>query len=71
MIRNMGNPDRLLRTVVVAPVLVIAGLLVGGALGIVLFVLAAVMVLTSAMGFCPLYPLVGLNTCRTSQRAGS
>lgn len=71
MIRNMGNADRLLRTVVVAPALVIAGILVGGVVGIILFVLAAVMVATSAMGFCPLYPIVGLNTCRTAGRAGS
>ncbi|MFN7013905.1 MAG: DUF2892 domain-containing protein, partial [Bacteroidia bacterium] len=28
-----------------------------------LVVLAAVFTLTAAIGFCPLYTLVGLNTC--------
>ncbi|MEP7193858.1 MAG: DUF2892 domain-containing protein [Actinomycetota bacterium] len=61
---NMGSADRKLRSFVVAPVLVIAGLLIGpaGWLAIVLYVLAGVMLATSAVGFCPLYALLGLRT---------
>ena len=71
MKHNMGNADRVVRTFIVAPLLVIAGFLVGASsvLGIVLFVLAAVMVGTSAIGFCPLYAPLGLNTCKTKPQA--
>jgi hypothetical protein len=62
--KNMGSADRKLRTFVVAPVLVIAGVLAGPATGlaIVLYALAAVMLATSAVGTCPLYLLFGLST---------
>ncbi len=36
---------------------------VTGTFGIVLLVLAGVFVLTSLVSFCPLYTLIGLNTC--------
>ncbi len=62
---NMGSADRKLRSFVVAPVLVVAGLLVGpaGWLAIVLYALAGVMLATSAVSSCPLYVLLGLRTC--------
>jgi hypothetical protein len=62
---NMGSADRKLRAFVVAPVLVVAGVLVGpgGWLAIVLYALAGVMLATSAAGSCPLYMLFGLRTC--------
>ena len=67
---NMGSADRKLRAFVVAPVLVVAGLLLGpaGWLAIVLYVLAGVMLVTSAVSFCPLYALLGLRT-RPEQKA--
>jgi hypothetical protein len=64
MKKNMGSADRLIRLVIAA---VIAALyftnVITGTLGIVLLVLAGVFVLTSLISFCPLYTLVGLNTC--------
>ena len=64
MKKNMGNIDKIIRILVT---IVIAGLfftnVISGTLGIVLLVLAGVFVLTSLIGFCPLYPLVGINTC--------
>ncbi len=67
MPHNMGNADRAVRAFLVAPLLVVLGLVVGASsvLGIVCFVLAAVMVLTSAVGFCPLYAPLGISTCKT------
>jgi Inner membrane protein YgaP-like, transmembrane domain len=64
MIKNMNTLDRVLRALVVAPLLVIAALFVGAGtiLGVVLLVLAAVMLATAAVGFCPLYALFHLNT---------
>ena len=65
MNKNMGSADRKIRLVVIAPVLVVAGVLVGpgGWLAIVAFALAIVMAATSVVGTCPLYSLLGLRTC--------
>jgi hypothetical protein len=64
MTRNMSNLDRGLRTFVVAPAAVIAAVLIGAGSvgGVLLFVLAAVMLATSAVGFCPLYTSLHINT---------
>jgi hypothetical protein len=64
MTKNMINLDRGLRALVVAPAAVIAAVLVGaGSIGgVVLFAFAAVMLATSAVGFCPLYMLLHINT---------
>lgn len=60
----MGNPDRIIRLLlaVVFAVLYFTNTVTGTA-GIILLVLGAVFVLTSFISFCPLYTLVGLNTC--------
>lgn len=60
----MGNTDRIIRLIVAAAfaVLYFTGT-VTGTLGIVLLVLGGVFVLTSVISFCPLYTLVGINTC--------
>ena len=62
---NLGSVDRKLRAFVVAPVFIVAGVLVGPASvpAIVLYALAGVMLGTSAAGTCPLYMLFGLRTC--------
>ena len=61
---NMGSADRKVRAFVVAPLLVVVGVLVGpaGWLAIVLYALAGVMVATAAVGSCPLYSLFGLRS---------
>ena len=64
MARNMRNLDRGLRAFVIAPAAVIAALVVGAGSvgGILLLALAGVMLATSAVGFCPLYTLLHINT---------
>lgn len=62
---NMGGFDRIIRFLIAA----IIGYLyyahiISGTLGIVLVVLAVVFVLTSFIGFCPLYTFFGMNTCK-------
>ena len=39
-------------------------------LGIVLLVLAGIFVLTSLIGFCPLYYPFGISTCKKSDQSG-
>lgn len=61
----MGTTNRRLRLFVLAPVLVVVGLVIGplGVLPVVLCAVAGVMVATSLAGSCPLYPLLGIRTC--------
>jgi len=61
---NMGSIDRVLRSFVVAPVAIVVAVVVGAGsvVGIVLLALAAVMLATSAVGFCPLYKALGIDT---------
>jgi fatty acid desaturase len=66
MIKNESNADRVIRVVIA--IAAIAGAFAVGAssvLGIVLFVVAAIMLVTAAVGFCPLYRLFGLSTNKT------
>ena len=60
---NMGNTDRIIRVVVaiVLGVLYFTGQ-VTGTMGIVALVLAALFVLTSLVGTCPLYLPFGIRT---------
>jgi len=56
--RNISTLDRGLRSFVIAPAAIVIAFVVGAGsvAGIVLFVLAAVMLATSAVGFCPGVP---------------
>ncbi len=61
---NMGTADRIIRVILAAvfAYLYFSGT-VTGTLGLILVILGGVFVLTSLVSFCPLYALVGLNTC--------
>ena len=64
MRKNMGSADRVIR-------ILLAGLfaylyfsgIVTGSVGIILLVLGGVFLATSFIGSCPLYSVVGINTC--------
>ncbi|ACU53960.1 hypothetical protein Afer_1022 [Acidimicrobium ferrooxidans DSM 10331] len=64
MRRNMGIWDRALRIVVATPVFWALGVMVGnGSVGsVVLYALAAIMLITGLTGYCPLYRLFGDRT---------
>ncbi len=59
MKQNVGGIDRILRIVV--GLALIAWVLIGG--GPVWAWIGVVPLATGLMGFCALYPLIGLNTC--------
>lgn len=64
MKKNMGNIDRIIRILVAIVIAVLFFTnVISGTLGIVLLVLAGVFVLTGLVSFCPLYTLLGINTC--------
>jgi len=52
---NMGNMDRIIRLVLGIIVGVVAFLAVSGIAQIILWVVGAILILTAAIGFCPLY----------------
>ena len=64
MTRNMGTWDRGLRTFIVAPAAIVAAFIVGAGTigGVILFVVAGIMLVTSATGFCPIYTVIGIST---------
>lgn len=63
MKQNIGGTDRLVRIVIAALLALGAWMVgVGSVGGIILLVLAAVMLVTSAVGFCPLYAPFGFST---------
>ena len=69
MIINMGLADRRIRIVIAT----LFGLLyftyiVTGTLAIVALIMAAVLLLTSVIGYCPLYSPFGISTCRNKSR---
>jgi len=65
MKKNMGVADKVARLLVaiVVAILYLANV-ISGTLAIVLLVIAVVFVLTSLVSFCPLYTLLGINTCK-------
>lgn len=64
----MGTTDRLIRILLAAvfAILYFTGT-VTGVLGIVLLIFGGVFILTSLVGFCPLYATFGIRTCRVHE----
>lgn len=62
---NMGTADKTIRIVLALIFAVLAfSKTVTGIANYILLALAAVFILTSAISFCPLYKIFGINTCR-------
>ncbi len=68
MKKNMGNIDKIVRLLlaVVISILFLTKI-ISGTLGVVLVVISAIFLLTSLIGFCPLYALFGFSTCPKKQ----
>jgi hypothetical protein len=69
---NESRTDRMLRggaAVVLVAVAAATGLTEPA--GILMAVVAVVLLVTAATGFCPLYRLLGINTARGTQRVPS
>jgi len=63
MKRNVGTIDKVIRLIAAAIIVVLYFThVINGTLGIVLLVIAGVLVLTSFVGLCPLYMVLGINT---------
>lgn len=69
MKKNVGSTDKIIRILLA---IIFASLFftgtVSGILGYVLLALGAIFLLTSLVGFCPIYAIVGLSTCPAEAR---
>jgi hypothetical protein len=63
--KNMSSLDRIIRLIVAAAIAVLyfTGV-ISGAWAIVLGIIAVIFVVTSLIGFCPLYKLFGVSTSK-------
>ena len=63
MKKNMGTIDKVIRILVAVVVVVLYFTnVISGTLAIILLILAGVFILTSVLGFCPLYLPLGIST---------
>ncbi|WP_156192697.1 YgaP family membrane protein [Corynebacterium kalinowskii] len=61
---NEGSLDRGLRAVLAIIAAACAAFVTSGTTSIILWVVAAILALTAAVGFCPLYRIFGISTCK-------
>ena len=68
MKKNMGSTDKVIRIILAV---VFSGLYftgtVTGTPGIILLLLGGVFLFTSFLSFCPLYTILGINTCKVKK----
>ena len=65
MKKNMGNTDRIVRFILAAVILTLFySNIINGTIAYILIGLSGIFIITSFISFCPLYRLVGLNTCK-------
>lgn len=68
MKKNMGSADKGIRIIAALAIALLYYFdVIPGTLGIVLMVLAIVFLITSFLSFCPLYPILGINTCKRKE----
>jgi hypothetical protein len=69
MTKNMGAADRIIRTILAlfVIILLITGK-ISGALAVILGIVAAAFLLTSAIGWCPLYLPLKISTKKAEKK---
>ncbi len=68
MKKNMGTSDKVIRIVILSIIaLLLITKIIVGIMGIILFAIALILLLTSIFGFCPLYSLFGWKTCKKKE----
>lgn len=69
MTKNVGNADRIIRVVIAIAAVAGAAAVGFGSIGAwLLIAVAAIMLVTAAVGFCPLYRVFGASTCKVESR---
>lgn len=66
---NVGTTDRIIRAIAgIAALIGAVALGIGTVGGILLLVVGGILGVTAAVGFCPLYRVLGMNTCPVPKR---
>ena len=69
MKKNMGDSDKLIRILIAVVIAVLYYTnIIDGTVAIVLMAVGIILLLTSLLNFCPLYKIVGLNTCKAPKK---
>lgn len=69
MKKNMGIVDRVARFIAAVIIVILYfGNVLTGVIGVILMVLAAVFLVTSLIGYCPLYTVFGFDTCSSKKK---
>jgi Protein of unknown function (DUF2892) len=64
MTKNMGGTDRIIRiTVAIIALILYFTSTITGTVGIIALIVAGIFFLTSFVSICPLYSILGMNTC--------
>ena len=65
MKKNVGNTDKSVRVLLaIAVALLYYFNVIEGALAYILMAVAIILLVTSLINFCPLYRILGINTCK-------
>ena len=68
MKKNVGSKDRTIRIILAIALLVLYYFkVIEGTLAIVLLMISGVLLITSLINFCPLYTVLGMNTCKVKE----
>jgi hypothetical protein len=69
MEKTVGSTDKIIRIIIGIILLIIAfALPVGAVLKVILVIFGIVALITAISGLCPLYSLLGINTCKTKRQ---
>ncbi len=69
MKKNLGGTDKIMRLVIAVVIVILYFTeIIYGIFGIVMLVIAGILLLTSLVNFCPLYSLLGINTCPIKEK---
>jgi K+-transporting ATPase A subunit len=68
MKKNMGSADQGIRLLLAATLVVLyfSGV-ISGTFGMITLVIAAVFMVTTLVGYCPMYSLIGVKTCKVKE----
>lgn len=65
MKKNVGIADKVIRLLIAAVIgILFYNQVITGVMGIILLIVAGILILTVLAGFCPLYRLFGISSCK-------
>lgn len=65
MNKNVGPIDKILRILLAGVIAILYFTnVITGTFGIILLIFAGILAITSLIGFCGLYTILGINTCK-------